>query len=42
VIDVIDAFVGYGQEKHIAAAKRAATPEQRKALQDQKLREQAT
>jgi hypothetical protein len=33
VLQVIDAFIGYGRDKHIAAAKRAATPEQRKALE---------
>jgi len=37
VVDVIDKFTGSGREKHIAAAKRAATREQRKALQSQTL-----
>jgi hypothetical protein len=32
VLGVIDELIGYGRDKHIAAAKRIETPEQRKAL----------
>jgi hypothetical protein len=32
VLGVIDELIGYGRDKHIAAAKRMATPAQRKAL----------
>lgn len=33
-VEVIDAFIGSGREKHLSAARRAATPAQRKALQN--------